>query len=162
MLLTKLRKNVNKSLQNKEKRRKFSHFRLFSYRKLCCVFLLRNDIIYYQYRGSYIKRMSYHLNVRSGVVVVLAGQCSTACNVAKHFAPTTVVVKIFLKIVVMIVGVKDISLVEINNLVAVLVLAGVNESCSTSCDGVTVVVIGDFVAGITVCAYSKQSPERPL
>ena len=49
-----------------------------------------------------------HGNVRSGVVVVLAGDRAAPRDVSEHLTPTAVVIQVLLKIVVVVIGVEDI------------------------------------------------------
>lgn len=76
------------------------------------------------------------------VIIVSAGNRSSACDVAEHFAPAAFVVQILLKVVVMIVGIEEIKFSFFVYAVFVEILFAVDDASRTSGDGFSVVVQG--------------------
>ena len=96
------------------------------------------------------ERGAYNLDIRRGIVIVFAGNHSAAGDVAEHFTPTAIIVQVFLKIVVVVVGVKEITFVGVDDLVAVCVKASIDDACSAACNFGTVVINDSGITGVAI------------
>lgn len=105
-------------------------------------------------RGDLYARQGceYNLDIGRRIVVVFAGNRSATGDISEHFTPTAVVVQIFLKIIIVIVGVKEITLVGIDDSISIAIIAGINNTRSSTRDARTIIINASDIVWVTIGA----------
>ena len=91
-----------------------------------------------------------NLNVGCWVAIIFTRDLSTARDVSEDLTPTALVVQIFLKIVVVVVGIEYELFIRVDNVIMILIVSSVNYSRRTASDGLSVIVYPCNVRGIAV------------